>query len=47
MPEDVANAAAFLCSDEAAMISGAIPHGRRRAPTIVDVPTLAFRVVLP
>ena len=41
MPEDVANAAAFLCSDEASMISGAtltIDGGA----TIVDVPTLAF-----
>ena len=41
MPIDVANAAAFLCCDEAALISGAtltIDGGA----TIVDVPTLAF-----
>ncbi len=41
MPEDVANAAAFLCSDEASMISGAILTIDGGA-TIVDVPTLAF-----
>ena len=41
MPEDVANAAAFLCSDEAAMISGATLTVDGGA-TIVDVPTLAF-----
>ncbi len=41
MPEDVANAAAFLCSDEASMISGATLTVDGGA-TIVDVPTLAF-----
>ncbi|MCP4318774.1 MAG: SDR family oxidoreductase [Hyphomicrobiales bacterium] len=39
--KDVANAVAFLCSDEAAMISGATLTVDGGA-TIVDVPTIAF-----
>lgn len=41
MPEDVANAAAFLCGSEANMISGSVLTIDGGA-TIVDVPTLAF-----
>lgn len=41
MPEDVAGAAAFLCSGEAAMISGAVLTIDGGA-TVVDVPTIAF-----
>ena len=41
MPEDVAHAAAFLCSGEAALISGAVLTIDGGA-TIVDVPTIAF-----
>ncbi|SPF78873.1 3-oxoacyl-[acyl-carrier-protein] reductase FabG [Aliiroseovarius pelagivivens] len=41
MPEDIANAAAFLCSQEAALITGAVLTIDGGA-TIVDVPTIAF-----
>jgi NAD(P)-dependent dehydrogenase (short-subunit alcohol dehydrogenase family) len=41
MPQDVANAAAFLCSQEAALISGAVLTVDGGA-TVVDVPTIAF-----
>lgn len=41
MPDDVAHAAAFLCSQEAAMISGAVLTVDGGA-TVVDVPTIAF-----
>lgn len=41
LPEDVAHAAAFLCSDEASMISGAVLTVDGGA-TVVDVPTIAF-----
>jgi len=41
LPDEVANAAAFLCSDEAAMISGAVLTVDGGA-TVVDVPTIAF-----
>ena len=40
-PEEVASAVAFLCSGEAAMISGAVLTVDGGA-TVVDVPTLAF-----
>ncbi len=40
-PEDIANAVAFLCSAEAAMISGAVLTVDGGA-SIVDVPTIAF-----
>ena len=39
--DDVASAVAFLCADEAAMISGAVLTVDGGA-TVVDVPTLAF-----
>ena len=41
VPDDVANAAAFLCSEEAAMITGAVLTIDGGA-TVVDVPTIAF-----
>ena len=41
VPDDVANAAAFLCSEEAAMITGAVLTIEGGA-TVVDVPTIAF-----
>ncbi len=41
LPEDIANASAFLCSAEAAMISGAVLTVDGGA-TVVDVPTIAF-----
>ena len=41
IPEDIANAVAFLCSHEASLISGAVLTIDGGA-TIVDVPTIAF-----